>query len=67
MIKYPLTYCSHRPISDYLHYWSATITGPNEGGLFYLDIVLYRDYSLSPSSVTFRTKVYHCNINGVLL
>ena len=67
MAKSPPTYCSAGPISDDLHYWSGTITGPKdspyEGGLFHLDIVLPRDYPFSPPRVTFRTKVYHCNIN----
>ncbi|KAL6304482.1 ubiquitin-conjugating enzyme/RWD-like protein [Sparassis latifolia] len=55
------------PSSDSLFNWSATIPGPEgsvyEGGLFHVDIVLATDYPFSAPKVTFRTRIYHMNIN----
>ncbi|KAH8256708.1 hypothetical protein KR038_006238, partial [Drosophila bunnanda] len=46
--------------------WKATIEGPQgtpyEGGIFHLDILFNEEYPYLPPKVTFRTKIYHCNI-----
>lgn len=46
----------------------ATIQGPAlsfyEGGTFVMDITLPDNYPTGSPSVTFRTKIYHCNVDG---
>ncbi|KZT64814.1 hypothetical protein DAEQUDRAFT_732172 [Daedalea quercina L-15889] len=55
------------PSDDNLFNWEATIPGPEgsvyEGGLFHVEINLARDYPFSAPKVTFRTRIYHMNIN----
>ncbi|EKM52992.1 uncharacterized protein PHACADRAFT_259165, partial [Phanerochaete carnosa HHB-10118-sp] len=55
------------PTSDNLFQWKATIPGPEgsvyEGGLFNVDITLGHDYPFSAPHMTFRTRIYHMNIN----
>ncbi|KAI0718448.1 ubiquitin-conjugating enzyme/RWD-like protein [Cerioporus squamosus] len=55
------------PSEDDLFRWNATIPGPEgsvyEGGVFQVEIVLAHDYPFSAPRVTFRTRIYHMNIN----
>ncbi|KAI0710522.1 ubiquitin-conjugating enzyme/RWD-like protein [Earliella scabrosa] len=55
------------PSDDDLFHWNATIPGPEgsvyEGGLFHVEIVLGHDYPFSAPRMTFRTRIYHMNIN----
>ncbi|KZT00330.1 uncharacterized protein LAESUDRAFT_739658 [Laetiporus sulphureus 93-53] len=55
------------PSSDSLFHWTATIPGPEgscyEGGVFSVDIHLALDYPFSAPRVTFKTRIYHMNIN----
>ena len=53
---------------DNLYEWEAIIQGPPdtpyEGGKFVLHISFPENYPMKPPVVTFRTKIYHCNVNS---
>uniref|UniRef100_A0A8C5Q0J7 E2 ubiquitin-conjugating enzyme n=1 Tax=Leptobrachium leishanense TaxID=445787 RepID=A0A8C5Q0J7_9ANUR len=60
--------CSAGPKRDNIYEWRSTILGPPgsvyKGGVFLLDITFTPEYPFKPPKVTFRTRIYHCNINS---
>eukprot|EP01091_Cochliopodium_minus_P020788 TRINITY_DN919_c0_g1_i1.p1 TRINITY_DN919_c0_g1~~TRINITY_DN919_c0_g1_i1.p1 ORF type:complete len:164 (-),score=25.93 TRINITY_DN919_c0_g1_i1:147-599(-) len=68
MKKDPHEDCCAGPLGDDLYHWTGTILGPEdtsyEGGLFFLDIIVPKDYPFKPPRFKFITKIYHPNINS---
>ena len=65
--KYPLSFGNIKVLNDNIFHWQAAILGPEDtpysNGVFFLDINFNPSYPLKPPKITFKNKVYHCNIN----
>ncbi|XP_076265322.1 ubiquitin conjugating enzyme 2 isoform X4 [Rhynchophorus ferrugineus] len=48
--------CSAGPKGENFYEWVSTILGPPGS--------VYEEYPFKPPKVTFRTRIYHCNINS---
>ncbi|KAL2916945.1 hypothetical protein HK105_203377 [Polyrhizophydium stewartii] len=68
LTKAPLPNVSVGLDGDDLMNWKGVITGPTgstyQGGLFRVAIKFPKDYPFKPPKITFRTKIYHPNVDS---
>jgi ubiquitin-conjugating enzyme E2 D/E len=66
--KTPCDYFSATTVNDNIYRWEAVLKGPKDspysGGVFILHIELPVNYPFKPPKISFKTKIYHCNINN---
>jgi ubiquitin-conjugating enzyme E2 D/E len=65
--KNPPDFCSAGLVGLDVGRWQATIIGPPEtpfaGGIFKLSLIFPPNYPMKPPEITFKTKIYHPNID----
>lgn len=68
MLKEPLPHCSAMPNEEDIFQWTASIHGPKdtpyEEGVFDLIMIFSSEYPFKPPKVSFKTRIYHPNINS---
>ena len=55
-------------IDNNIYHWYVSFMGPEntpyQNGIFFLDVKFPESYPMDPPIITFKTKIYHCNINS---